>query len=109
MTDEDTNFSSVEQALDLMRSGGLIILVDDKDRENEGDLIVAAEHCTAEHANFMCRYGRGLVCLALTAARVEHLRLPMMAPTDPGNMGTAFTVPSEARRGVTPVITAAQR
>jgi len=109
MTDEDTNFSSVEQALDLMRSGGMIILVDDKDRENEGDLIVAAEHCTAEHVNFMCRYGRGLVCLALTAARVEHLRLPMMVPTDPGNMGTAFTVSIEARRGVSTGISAADR
>lgn len=109
MTDEDTNFSSVEQALDLVRSGGMIILVDDKDRENEGDLIVAAEHCTAEHVNFMCRFGRGLVCLALTAARVEHLRLPMMVPTDPGNMGTAFTVSVEARRGVSTGISAADR
>jgi len=106
MTDD---LASVEHALGVIRAGGMIILVDDKDRENEGDLIVAAEHCTAEHVNFMCRFGRGLICLALTAARVDHLRLPMMVPTDPGNMGTAFTVSVEARKGVSTGISAGDR
>ncbi len=99
----------VERCIDEIRHGRLIVLVDDEDRENEGDLVVAAEHCTAEHINFMCREGRGLICLALTPERVERLRIPMMVPTDPGHMGTAFTVSIEARRGVTTGISAADR
>jgi 3,4-dihydroxy 2-butanone 4-phosphate synthase / GTP cyclohydrolase II len=100
---------SVEEALDAIRRGEMIVLVDDKDRENEGDLVIAAEHCTARDVNFMSRFGRGLICLALTAERVEHLRLPMMVHTDRGHMGTAFTVSIEARRGVTTGISAADR
>ncbi|MBK8266258.1 MAG: 3,4-dihydroxy-2-butanone-4-phosphate synthase [Nannocystis sp.] len=99
----------VERCLEIIRRGGMIVLVDDEDRENEGDLVVAAEHCHAEHVNFMCREGRGLICLALTAERVKTLGLPMMVPTDPGHMGTAFTVSIEARRGVTTGISAADR
>lgn len=106
---ETTNYEHVERCIDLIRRGGMIILVDDKDRENEGDLVIAAEHCTPAQVNFMCRYGRGLICLALTAERVRELRLPMMVPTDPGHMGTAFTVSIEARRGVTTGISAADR
>ncbi len=102
-------FTQVEDALAVIASGGMIVLVDDKDRENEGDLVIAAEHCKPEHVNFMCRFGRGLICLALTPERVEQLRLPMMVPTDPGHMGTAFTVSIEARRGVTTGISAADR
>jgi len=100
---------SIERAITAIEQGKMVVLVDDQDRENEGDLVVAAEHCTAEHVNFMAKYGRGLICLALSAARVEHLRIPMMVPTDPGNMGTAFTVSIEARRGVTTGISAADR
>ncbi len=100
---------SVEQALARIASGGMVVLVDDKDRENEGDLIVAAQHCRPEDINFMCTHGRGLICLALTSERVEHLRLPMMVPTDPGSMGTAFTVSIEAAEGVTTGISAADR
>jgi 3,4-dihydroxy 2-butanone 4-phosphate synthase/GTP cyclohydrolase II len=103
------NLATVTEALEVFREGKMIILVDDKDRENEGDLVIAAEHCKAEHVNFMAMHGRGLICLALTADRVEHLRLPMMVPTDPGNMGTAFTVSIEARTGVTTGISAADR
>jgi 3,4-dihydroxy 2-butanone 4-phosphate synthase / GTP cyclohydrolase II len=103
------NFDHVERCIEVIRRGGMIILVDDKDRENEGDLVVGAQGCTAEHVNFMCREGRGLICLALTADRVRELRLPMMVPTDPGHMGTAFTVSIEARRGVTTGISAADR
>jgi 3,4-dihydroxy 2-butanone 4-phosphate synthase/GTP cyclohydrolase II len=103
------NFDHVERCIEVIRRGGMIILVDDKDRENEGDLVIAAQTCTAEHINFMCREGRGLICLALTPERVSELRLPMMVPTDPGHMGTAFTVSIEARRGVTTGISAADR
>ncbi|MCA9649120.1 MAG: 3,4-dihydroxy-2-butanone-4-phosphate synthase [Myxococcales bacterium] len=92
-----------------MRRGGMIVLVDDADRENEGDLVIAAEHCRPADINFMCREGRGLVCLALTPQRVDELRLPMMVPTDSGTMGTAFTVSIEARQGVTTGISAADR
>lgn len=106
---EPSDGASVEHALEVVRQGGMIVLVDDKDRENEGDLVIPAVHCRAEHINFMCKHGRGLICLALSAARVEHLRLPMMVPTDPGGMGTAFTVSIEARRGVSTGISAADR
>lgn len=118
MTDDDLtslsaethpDLASVEQGIDVIARGGMIVLVDDKDRENEGDLVVAAEHCRPEDINFMCKYGRGLVCLALSAQRVADLRLPMMVPTDPGHMGTAFTVSIEAREGVTTGISAADR
>ncbi len=103
------NFDHVERCIEVIRRGGMIILVDDKDRENEGDLVIAAQTCTPEQVNFMCREGRGLICLALTPERVSELRLPMMVPTDPGHMGTAFTVSIEARRGVTTGISAADR
>ena len=84
-------------------------MVDDEDRENEGDLVIAAEHCDAAAVNFMCREGRGLICLSLTQARVEALGLKMMVPTEDGSMGTAFTVSIEAREGVTTGISAADR
>ena len=105
----DETSTSVEEAIEAVRNGRMIVLVDDKDRENEGDIVIAAEHCRAEHVNFMCKHGRGLICLALSAERVAHLRLPMMVPTDSGGMGTAFTVSIEARRGVTTGISAADR
>lgn len=110
MSDDITaSLTATETALDVMRRGGMIVLVDDADRENEGDLVVAAEHCRAADINFMCKEGRGLVCLALTPQRVDTLRLPMMVPTDSGAMGTAFTVSVEARHGVTTGISAADR
>jgi 3,4-dihydroxy 2-butanone 4-phosphate synthase/GTP cyclohydrolase II len=105
----DPNLAHVEHCIDIIRKGGMIILVDDEDRENEGDLVIAAEHCSAEHVNFMCREGRGLICLSLTSERVAELGLPMMVPTDAGHMGTAFTVSIEARKGVTTGISAADR
>jgi 3,4-dihydroxy 2-butanone 4-phosphate synthase/GTP cyclohydrolase II len=102
-------FASVETALGHIAEGRMVVLVDDEDRENEGDIVVAAEHCRADHVNFMCTHGRGLVCLALTPERVAALRLPMMVPTDSGHMGTAFTVSIEARRGVSTGISASDR
>ena len=104
-----TDFERVERAIEATRNGRFVIMVDDEDRENEGDLVIAAEHCNAEKVNFMCKEGRGLVCLPLTEERVEELGLPMMVPTDPGSMGTAFTISIEAREGVTTGISAADR
>ncbi len=104
-----SKFESIERAIEVIRAGGMVVMVDDEDRENEGDLVVAAEHCSAASVNFMCKEGRGLICLSLTGERVEALGLPMMVPTDPGCMGTAFTVSIEAREGVTTGISAADR
>ena len=105
----DAKLAHVEHCIDIIRKGGMIILVDDEDRENEGDLVISGEHCNADHVNFMCREGRGLICLSLTAERVAELELPMMVKTDAGSMGTAFTVSIEAREGVTTGISAADR
>ncbi len=101
----------VNRALDQIREGKMIILVDDEDRENEGDLVMAAEKVTPEAINFMARFGRGLICLTLTEEQVDRLELPMMST--PGRhgpaLGTAFTVSVEARTGVTSGISAADR
>ena len=92
-----------------MRAGRIVILVDEEDRENEGDLVLAAEHVTAESINFMARFGRGLICLTLTRERCERLRLPPMATRNGTKMGTAFTISIEAAEGVTTGISAADR
>ncbi len=103
--------STIEEALEDIRQGKMIILVDDEDRENEGDLCIAAEKVTPEAINFMAKYGRGLICLALTPEKVDQLKLPLMAtdthPSPP--QGTAFTVSIEARYGVTTGISAHDR
>jgi 3,4-dihydroxy 2-butanone 4-phosphate synthase/GTP cyclohydrolase II len=101
----------VNRALDEIRSGRMVILVDDEDRENEGDLTMAADKATAEAINFMAVHGRGLICLALSEELVDRLELPMMqAPRRSGPpLGTAFTVSVEARTGVTTGISAADR
>jgi 3,4-dihydroxy 2-butanone 4-phosphate synthase/GTP cyclohydrolase II len=101
----------VNRALDHIREGKMIILVDDEDRENEGDLVMSAEKVTPEAINFMARFGRGLICLTLTEEQVDRLELPMMsAPGRHGPpLGTAFTVSIEARTGVTSGISAADR
>jgi 3,4-dihydroxy 2-butanone 4-phosphate synthase/GTP cyclohydrolase II len=103
--------ASVEAAIGEIRAGRLVILVDDEDRENEGDLCMAAEKVTPEAVNFMAKYGRGLICLSLTEQRLEQLRLTMMVPDYENNsgFGTAFTVSIEARQGVTTGISAADR
>jgi 3,4-dihydroxy 2-butanone 4-phosphate synthase/GTP cyclohydrolase II len=101
----------VEAAIADVRAGKMIILVDDEDRENEGDLCMAADLCTAADVNFMAKNGRGLICLALTQEKAEALRLPMMVPAEENStpFGTAFTVSIEAREGVTTGISAADR
>ncbi|MBK6862464.1 MAG: 3,4-dihydroxy-2-butanone-4-phosphate synthase [Ideonella sp.] len=92
-----------------LAAGRMVILVDEEDRENEGDLVLAAEHVTPEAINFMAKYGRGLVCLTLTRERCERLRLPPMAARNGAQHGTAFTVSIEAATGVTTGISAADR
>jgi 3,4-dihydroxy 2-butanone 4-phosphate synthase / GTP cyclohydrolase II len=101
----------VNGAIADIRAGRMVILVDDEDRENEGDLCMAAQHVTAESINFMARHGRGLICLTLTEEQVDRLRLPMMhSPGRSGPaLGTAFTLSIEARTGVTTGISAADR
>ena len=90
MPDPAIPFASVEEAAEEIRQGRQIVLVDDEDRENEGDLTMAAEKITPEAVNFMAKNGRGLVCLALTEDRCDDLALPPMSPVNTSNYGTAF-------------------
>ena len=101
--------AKIEAALEDIRQGKMVILIDDEDRENEGDLTMAAEKVTPEAINFMAREGRGLICLSLTEERADHLDLPLMVRENSSSFGTAFTVSIEARRGVTTGISAADR
>ena len=102
-------FTDVPGALDEIRAGRMVVVVDDEDRENEGDLTLAAEHVTPEAINFMARYGRGLICLTLTEERADTLRLFPMTQQNSSRFGTAFTETIEAREGVTTGISAADR
>src|SRR5229473_7548523 len=102
-------FATVDEAAELYRRGQFVIIVDDEDRENEGDLCVAAEKVTAESVNFMARFGRGLICLAMTEERCQELDLPLMVEHNTSNYGTAFTVSVEARGRVTTGISAYDR
>ncbi|MBI3070782.1 MAG: 3,4-dihydroxy-2-butanone-4-phosphate synthase [Deltaproteobacteria bacterium] len=109
MSDAETVISRMRSALDEIRAGRVVILVDDEDRENEGDLCMAAERITPDAINFMATHGRGLICLTLTEEKVRALDLPMMVRENTSTLGTAFTVSIEARRGVTTGISAADR
>ncbi len=102
-------FTDVPGALEDIRAGRMVVVVDDEDRENEGDLTLAAEHVTPEAINFMARYGRGLICLTLTDERADFLRLFPMTQVNSSRFGTAFTETIEAREGVTTGISAADR
>jgi len=102
-------FTDVPGALAEIKRGRMVVVVDDEDRENEGDLTLAAEHVTPEAINFMARYGRGLICLTLTEERADHLRLFPMTQQNSSRFGTAFTETIEAREGVTTGISAADR
>ncbi len=102
-------FEAVQQALSEMRAGRMIVLVDDEDRENEGDLCMAAEKVTPEAINFMAKEARGLICLTLTDDKIQQLGLPMMVSENNSPFGTAFTVSIEARKGVTTGISAHDR
>jgi 3,4-dihydroxy 2-butanone 4-phosphate synthase/GTP cyclohydrolase II len=103
MPDDDPRrrFASIEEAIEQIRQGRLLLVVDDEDRENEGDLVMAADRVTAEAINFMAKHGRGLVCVPLTPERLEALRIPMMVTENTALMGTAFTDTVDAKRGVT--------
>ena len=101
--------SPVQDIVAEMRAGRIVILVDEEDRENEGDLVLAADHVTPEAINFMARFGRGLICLTLSRERCERLQLPPMVARNGTKMGTAFTVSIEAAEGVTTGISAADR
>jgi len=102
-------FATIEEAIEDIRQGKMIILVDDEDRENEGDLTMAAEKVSPEAINFMAKFGRGLICLSLTPEKIDHLGLRMMVQDNTSPFGTAFTVSIEARRGVTTGISASDR
>src|SRR5438067_2209994 len=104
-------FARIDDAIAAIRAGRIVIVVDDEDRENEGDLTVAAEKVTPDVINFMARHGRGLICLPMTGERLDELRIPLMV-TDEENsarFGTAFCVPIEAKAGTTTGISAADR
>jgi 3,4-dihydroxy 2-butanone 4-phosphate synthase/GTP cyclohydrolase II len=99
----------IEEALEDIRDGKMVILVDDEDRENEGDLTMAAEKVTPEAINFMAKYGRGLICLSLSEEKLSELRIPMMVSDNTSRFQTAFTVSVDARKGITTGISAADR
>jgi 3,4-dihydroxy 2-butanone 4-phosphate synthase/GTP cyclohydrolase II len=105
----DSPFATIAQAIEDLRAGKFVVVVDDEDRENEGDLVLAAEKVTPEAINFMAREGRGLICLALTESRCDALELPPMVSENTSNFGTAFTVSIEARGRTTTGISAADR
>ena len=109
MTECKSHFASVEDAVEDIRQGRMIVLVDDEDRENEGDLTMAAEKITPDAINFMAKYGRGLICLPLTEDRCDELHLPLMSPINTSVHGTAFTEAIDARAGVTTGISASDR
>ena len=109
MTDRKPPFASVEEALEEIRAGRMIVLVDDEDRENEGDLTIAAEKITPEAINFMAKFGRGLICLAMTEQRCDALGLAPITPRNTSMFGTPFCEPIDARRGTTTGTSAGDR
>ena len=104
-----TPFASIEEAVDEIRAGRMVIVVDDADRENEGDLTIAAEKVTPDTINFMARFGRGQICLSLTGERLDELEIPLAVNANTTPFGTAFCVPIDAKHNVTTGISAADR
>ena len=102
-------FDPIERAIETIEAGGMVIVVDDEDRENEGDLVIPAQWATPDAINFMAMHGRGLICLAMTSKRIEELGLELMSTNNSSRHETAFTVSIEAREGVTTGISAADR
>src|SRR5690242_14299301 len=103
------SFARIDDAIAAVRAGRMVIVVDDEDRENEGDLTIAAQKATPEVINFMAQYGRGLICLAMTPERLDALEIPLMVPHNSSRFETAFCVSIEAREGTTTGISAADR
>lgn len=106
---QSSGLAKVEELIDEIRQGKMVVLMDDEDRENEGDIIMAAEKVQAEHINFMARHARGLICLPMTRSRCERLRLPLMVRDNGSGFGTKFTLSIEAAEGVSTGISAADR
>ena len=102
-------FSKISSIIQDAKKGKMFILVDDKDRENEGDLIIPASKCNAKSINFMAKHGRGLICLALSKKQIDTLKLPLMSPINKSRMQTAFTISIEAKKGITTGISAQDR
>jgi 3,4-dihydroxy 2-butanone 4-phosphate synthase/GTP cyclohydrolase II len=96
-----TGFTTIEEGIEEIRQGRILLVVDDEDRENEGDLVMAADKVTPDAVNFMAKHGRGLICVPMTEERLDELQIPMMVSENTAPMGTAFTVTIDARRGVT--------
>ena len=102
-------FSPIKNIIKDAKKGKMFILVDDKDRENEGDLIVPGSKCSSKNINFMAKHGRGLICLALSKNHVDRLKLPLMSRTNKSRMQTAFTISIEAKKGISTGISAYDR
>lgn len=109
MARNNSGLATIEEAIADYQAGKFVIIVDDEDRENEGDLTVAAQFVTAEHINFMTRYGRGLVCIPMTGERLDQLKIPMMVTNTEPHFGTPFTVTVEAAAGISTGVSAADR
>jgi 3,4-dihydroxy 2-butanone 4-phosphate synthase / GTP cyclohydrolase II len=104
-----SKFSKISSIIQDAKNGKMFILVDDKDRENEGDLVIPGSKCNSKIINFMAKHGRGLICLALTKKQIDNLKIPLMSPNNKSRMQTAFTVSIEAKRGITTGISAHDR
>src|ERR1700716_1542491 len=107
MRTTEAQFATIEEAIEDIRQGRMVVVVDDENRENEGDLTMAAQFVTPEAINFMAKEGRGLICLSLTPERCDELRLDLMAAKNESPFETAFTISVEARNGVSTGISAA--
>ena len=105
----NNKFSKISSIIQDAKKGKMFILVDDKNRENEGDLIIPGSKCNSKNINFMAKHGRGLICLALTKKQIDNLKLPLMSPNNKSRMQTAFTVSIEAKKGITTGISAQDR
>ena len=105
----NNRFSKISSIINDAKKGKMFILVDDKDRENEGDLVIPGSKCNSKIINFMAKHGRGLICLALTKKQIDNLKLPLMSPINKSRMQTAFTVSIEAKKGITTGISAHDR
>ena len=106
---DNKKFSKISSIIQDAKKGKMFILVDDKNRENEGDLVIPASKCNSKSINFMAKHGRGLICLALTKKQIDNLRLPLMSPNNKSRMQTAFTISIEAKKGITTGISAQDR
>ena len=104
-----SNYSSIETIINIAKKGGMFILVDDEKRENEGDLVISTSDTNAKNINFMAKYGRGLICLALDSVQAKKLNLSLMSPINQSRNKTAFTVSIEAKKGITTGISAKDR